>query len=80
MPTGWKSSARPLTVASNILRSARPSMVVMTVWEARMPCFKALRRDHDLPLAVRGPVDLEALRRLAAALRGEVLGDLVIEE
>jgi hypothetical protein len=55
-------------------------MVVMTVWEARMPCFKALRRDHDLPLAVRGPVDLEALRRLAAALRGEVLGDLVIEE
>jgi hypothetical protein len=31
-----------------------------------------LRRDHDFPCAVRGPVDREALRRLAAALQGEV--------
>jgi hypothetical protein len=31
-----------------------------------------LRRDQDLPCGVRGPVDFEALRRLAAAFRGEV--------
>jgi hypothetical protein len=43
-----------------------------------MPCLRALRRDHDFPCAVRGPVDREALRRLAAALRGEVLAERVI--
>src|SRR2546423_7009006 len=72
VPAGRKSSVRPLTNSSNVLRSARPSVVVITVCDARMPCLSALRRDHDLPRAVRGPVDFEALRRLALVFFSEV--------
>jgi hypothetical protein len=42
--------------------------------------LRALRRDHDLPRGVRGPVDLRALRRLDSAFRGEVFVDLVIDK
>src|ERR1019366_7166938 len=80
VPTGANSCARPSTSCSNALRSGRPSTVVTTACEARIPCLRALRRDHDLPCGVLGPVDFEALRRLAAAFRWEVFMDLVIDK
>ena len=33
--------------------------------EASMPCFRALKREADLPSTERGPVDFCALARLA---------------
>jgi len=36
------------------------------------PCLRAFRAERDLPSAVRGPVDLAALARLAASLLGEM--------
>jgi hypothetical protein len=37
-----------------------------------MPCFKALYFDLFFPAAVRGPVDICALRRLISARLGDV--------
>jgi hypothetical protein len=37
---------------------------------ASMPCFRALKREADLPSAERGPVDIWALARLAAICAG----------
>ena len=42
----------------------------MTMEAASMPCFRALKREADLPSAERGPVDFCALARLAVICAG----------
>jgi hypothetical protein len=49
-------------------RAARPSMFMMTACDARMPCLRALRRDHALPCGVRGPVDLASVAPIRLSL------------
>ncbi len=41
----------------------------------RRPCFKPFSRTRRLPAVLRGPVDRQALERLAASLAGVSMGD-----
>src|SRR5258706_16191340 len=47
---------------------------------AHSPCFRAFMEAMDLPEGVFGPVDFCALRRLAATLRSDVIGILLLFE
>jgi hypothetical protein len=45
-------------------------VVVGGIFAGSMPCFRALKREADLPSAERGPVDFRALARLALICAG----------